>query len=143
MADPRGAGPSRHRGDQVEFHEVSAGPRRQGVQALRDRHPPRGARRRHRAPARRLTLFAHHPPGDSMAHTYPELKAKPLAELREIAAGIQHHEVKGIDKGAAKAKIHEWQKKRDEALAAKDRKALKVALNHIHHFKHALRKAMV
>ena len=107
-----------------------------------------------------------------MAHTYPELKAKPLVELREIAAGIEHeavkgytqlnkdhllaalckalgidmhvhHEVKGIDKAAAKAKIHEWQKKRNEALAAKDRKALKVALNHIHHFKHALRKAMV
>ena len=107
-----------------------------------------------------------------MAHTYPELKEKPLAELREIAAGIQHdavkgytqlnkdhllegickalnidmhvhHEVKGIDKGAVKAKIHEWQKKRDAALAAKDRKNLKIALNHIHHFKHALRKAMV
>jgi hypothetical protein len=54
-----------------------------------------------------------------------------------------HHEVKGIDKAGTKAKIHEWQKKRDEALAAKDRKALKVALDHIHHFKHALRKAMV
>jgi post-segregation antitoxin (ccd killing protein) len=107
-----------------------------------------------------------------MAHTYPELKAKPLVELREIAAGIEHeavkgytqlnkdhllaaickalgidmhvhHEVKGIDKAVTKAKIHEWQKKRDEALAAKDRKALKLALNHIHHFKHALRKAMV
>jgi len=107
-----------------------------------------------------------------MAHTYPELKAKPLTELREIAAGIEHeavkgytqlnkdhllaalckalnidmhvhHEVKGIDKAATKVKIHEWQKKRDDALAAKDRKALKVALNHIHHFKHALRKAMV
>ncbi len=107
-----------------------------------------------------------------MAHTYPDLKAKPLAELREIAAGIDHeavkgytqlnkdhllaalckalgidmhvhHEVKGIDKPAFKAKIREWQKKRDEALAAKDRKKLKVALDHIHHFKHALRKAMV
>jgi post-segregation antitoxin (ccd killing protein) len=107
-----------------------------------------------------------------MAHTYPELKAKSIAQLREIAAGIEHeavkgytqlnkdhllaalckalgidmhvhHEVKGIDKSATKAKIHEWQKKRDEALAAKDRDKLKVALNHIHHFKHALRKAMV
>jgi len=105
------------------------------------------------------------------AHTYPELKKKPVAELREIASGIQHdavqgatqmnkdhllaaickalnidmhvhHEVKGIDKAAVKGKIREWQKKRDEALAAKDRKQLKVALDHIHHFKHALRKAM-
>jgi hypothetical protein len=107
-----------------------------------------------------------------MAYTFPELKEKPLAELREIAAGVEHeavkgytqlnkdhllaalckalnidmhvhHEVKGIDKAAFKTKIHEWQKKRDEALAAKDRKQLKVALNHIHHFKHQLRKAMV
>jgi hypothetical protein len=107
-----------------------------------------------------------------MAYTFPELKQKTLAELREIAAGIQHdavqghtqmnkdhllealckalnidmhvhHEVKGLDKAAVKAKIREWQKKRDEALAAKDRKQLKVALNHIHHFKHSLRKAMV
>jgi len=54
-----------------------------------------------------------------------------------------HHEVKGVDKTAIKAKIGEWQKKRDEALAAKDRGKLKVALNHIHHFKHQLRKAMV
>ena len=107
-----------------------------------------------------------------MAHSFPELKKKSLAELKEIAAGIEHeavkgytqlnkdhllaaickalnidmhvhHEVKGVDKAAVKAKIHEWQKKRDEALTAKDRKQLKVALNHIHHFKHQLRKAMV
>jgi hypothetical protein len=107
-----------------------------------------------------------------MAHTFPELKKKTLAELKEIAAGITHdavqghtqmnkdhlleaickalsldmhvhHEVKGVDKTAMKTKIGEWQKKRDEALAAKDRKKLKVALDHIHHFKHQLRKAMV
>jgi len=107
-----------------------------------------------------------------MAHTFPELKSKPLAELREIAAGIEHeavkgytqlnkdhllaaickalnidmhvhHEVKGDDKTAIKIKIGEWQKQRDEALAAKHRGNLKVALNHIHHFKHQLRKAMV
>ena len=30
-----------------------------------------------------------------MAHTFPELKSKPLAELREIAAGIEHEAVKG------------------------------------------------
>ncbi len=75
-----------------------------------------------------------------MAHTFPELKKKPLAELREIAAGIEHeavkgytqlnkdhllaaickalnidmhvhHEVKGVDKTAIKTKIREWQKK--------------------------------
>ncbi|TMG74095.1 MAG: hypothetical protein E6H80_08650 [Betaproteobacteria bacterium] len=91
-----------------------------------------------------------------MAHTFPELKKKPLAELRvnkdHLLAAIckalnidmhVHHEVKGVDKTAIKTKIREWQKKRDEALAAKDRAKLKVALNHIHHFKHELRKAMV
>src|SRR5450759_2219278 len=107
-----------------------------------------------------------------MTHTYEELKHKPLAELREIAAGITHeavqgytqlnkehllvglctalgidmhahHEVKGIDKAATKARIKEWKKKRDEALAASDRKALKGALDTIHHLKRTMRKAMV
>jgi len=31
-----------------------------------------------------------------MAHTFPELKSKPLAELREIAAGIEHDRSKDI-----------------------------------------------
>jgi hypothetical protein len=107
-----------------------------------------------------------------MAYTFPELKHKPLTELREIAAGITHeavqgytqlnkdhllealckalgidmhahHEVKGIDKAPLKAKIKEWKKKRDEALAAKDRKALKAAHDHIHHLKREIRRAMV
>ncbi len=106
-----------------------------------------------------------------MAYTFPELKHKTLAELKEIAAGVEpavqgytqmnkdhlleaickalnidmhaHHEVKGIDKSAVKAKIREWQKKRDEAKSTGDRANLKVALDHIHHFKHQLRKATV
>ena len=107
-----------------------------------------------------------------MAHTYEELKHKPLAELREIAAGITHeavqgytqlnkdhllvglckalglemhahHEVKGIDKAPVKARIKEWKKKRDEALVAKDRKALKEALDQIHHLKRVMRRATV
>jgi len=107
-----------------------------------------------------------------MAHTYEELKHKPLAELREIAAGITHDavqgytqlnkdhllvalctalgvdmkahkEVKGVDKAAIKARIKEWKTKRDAALAAHDRKALKLALDQIHHLKRTMRKAMV
>ena len=107
-----------------------------------------------------------------MTHTYAELKHKPLAELREIAAGIthdavqgytqlnkdhllvalctalsidmkQHHEVKGIDKAAIKANIKQWKSKRDAALAAHDRKALKVALDQIHQLKRSIRKATV
>ena len=105
-----------------------------------------------------------------MAHTFPELKGKALAELREIAAGIEHEavkgytqlnkdhllvalckalsidmkahqEVKGIDKSAVKAKIKEWKAKRDAALAAHDRKALKSALDQIHQLKRKMRKA--
>ena len=106
-----------------------------------------------------------------MTHTFPELKNKTLAELKEMAAATEpqvqgytqmnkehllealckllsidmhvHHEVKGIDKLAVKSKIREWRKKRDEALAAGDRKGLRVALDHIHSFKHQLRKSMV
>lgn len=83
-----------------------------------------------------------------MAHTYEELKHKSVAELREIAAGIEHeavqgysqlnkdhllpalckalgidtfahHHAVGIDKAAIKSKIRTLQKKRDEILAAK------------------------
>ena len=107
-----------------------------------------------------------------MSHTYEELKHKPLAELREIAKDITHEavqgytqlnkehllvalckalgieahahkEVKGIDKAATKARIKEWKKKRAEALAARDRKALKAAMDQIHHLKRVMRKAMV
>ncbi len=107
-----------------------------------------------------------------MAHTYEELKHKPLTELREIAAGITHEavqgytqlnkdhllvalctalgidmhahkQVKGIDKAVTKGRIKEWKKKRDEALAAHDRKALKAAMDQIHHLKRVMRKAMV
>lgn len=107
-----------------------------------------------------------------MAYTFLDLKHKTLAELREIAAGITHeavqgytqlnkdhlleaickalsidmyahHEVRGVDKSAIKAKIREWKAKRDEAITARDAKSLKIARNHIHHYKHQLRKAMI
>jgi hypothetical protein len=107
-----------------------------------------------------------------MTYTFAELKHKNLDELREIAAGITHeavqgytqlnkehlieaickalsidmhvhHEVRGIDKGAIKARIREWKAKRDQALAAKDGDKLTLARRHLHHFKHRLRKATV
>lgn len=107
-----------------------------------------------------------------MAHTYEELKQKSVAELREIAKGTEHEavqgytqlnkdhllaalckalgidmhahkQVQGIDKAAVKGKIKEWKKKRDEALSGGDGKALRVALDHIHHLKRTMRKAMV
>ena len=107
-----------------------------------------------------------------MSHTYEELKHKTVAELREIAKGIEHeavqgatqmnkdhllkalctalgldmhvhHHVEGIDKAAIKAKIHALQKRRDEILASKDRKELHGVLRQIHNFKKRIRRATV
>ena len=107
-----------------------------------------------------------------MAYTYEELKAKPVAELREIAAGIQHeavqgytqmnkdhllpaickalgidmhvhHKVVGIDKTAVKTRIRALKKQRDELLAAKDRVQLKAVLRQIHDLKRQIRRATV
>jgi hypothetical protein len=54
-----------------------------------------------------------------------------------------HHEARGIDKAALKAKIKELQKQRVEALAAHDHAKLKVIRRSIHTFKHRIRAAMV
>jgi hypothetical protein len=107
-----------------------------------------------------------------MAHTFEELREKTVAELRAIAKGIEHeavqghtqmnkdrllkaicealglemrerHEVKGLDKGAIKARIKEFKKARDEALAAHDHDKLKAVRRRIHHFKRMLREATV
>lgn len=107
-----------------------------------------------------------------MAYTYEELKGKTIAELREIAAGVEHeavqgytqlhkdqllpalckalgieahahHHVVGIDKTAIKTKIHGLQKKRDEILAGKDRAELKGVLRQIHDLKRRMRRATV
>jgi len=107
-----------------------------------------------------------------MSHTYEELKHKTVAELREIAKGIEHEAVKGatqmnkdhvlkalctalgleahahhvvvgIDKTAMKAKIRDLKKRRDEIIASKDRKELNGVLRQIHAFKRRIRRAMV
>ena len=54
-----------------------------------------------------------------------------------------HHEVRGIDKSAFKAKIRELKKQRDEALAAHDHEKLKVIRRSIRAFKHRIRAALV
>jgi hypothetical protein len=105
-------------------------------------------------------------------HTYEELKHKTVAELREIAKGIEHeavqgytqlnkdhllvalckalgldthvhHHAVGIDKAAIKAKLHELKKKRDEILASKDRARLGPVLRRIHSLKRRIRRATV
>ena len=107
-----------------------------------------------------------------MAHTFQELKGKTVAQLREIASGIDHeavqgssqmnkehllaalckalgidmhahHEVKGINKSEMKGKIQELKKKRAEAVAAHDHSQLKAVRRDIHHLKRALRRATV
>jgi hypothetical protein len=107
-----------------------------------------------------------------MAHTYEELKHKTVAELRDIAKGVEHeavqgysqlnkdhllvalckalgleahahHHAVGIDKAAIKTKIKELKKKRDEILASKSRDGLHGVLRNIHALKRTIRRATV
>lgn len=107
-----------------------------------------------------------------MEYTYEQLKHMTVAEMREIAAGIDHpavqgytqlnkehllaalcralnvdmhahHEVKGVDKGALKAQIRELKKQRDEALSAHDHKRLKDVRRRIHSLKVKIHRATV
>jgi hypothetical protein len=105
-----------------------------------------------------------------MAHTYQELKGKTVAELREIAKGVEHEAVKGytqlnkehllvalckalsidthehhvaadFNKTDVKAKINALKKTRDDALKANDRKKFRIAQQRIHALKRAIRRA--
>ncbi|HWI14662.1 MAG TPA: hypothetical protein VNT02_10435 [Burkholderiales bacterium] len=107
-----------------------------------------------------------------MAHTYDELKGKTLAELREIAAGVEHeavkgytqlnkdhllvalckalglemkehHQVVGVDKTAIKTRIKDLKRTRDEAVAAHDHDKLKSVRRQIHRLKREIHKATV
>jgi hypothetical protein len=105
-------------------------------------------------------------------HTYEELKHKTVAELREIAKGIEHeaakgatqmnkdhllkalctalgldmhvhHHAVGIDKAAIKSRIHALQAKRDEILGGKDKAGLRPILREIHALKRTIRRHTV
>src|SRR5688500_14071648 len=107
-----------------------------------------------------------------MAHTYEELKHKTIAELREIAKGIEHeavqgytqlnkehllpaickalgidthghHEAAGIDKAGIKAKIRDLKKERAKALGAHDHAQLKAVRRQIHRLNRRIRAASV
>ncbi len=107
-----------------------------------------------------------------MAYTWEELKHKTVAQLREIAAGLDHeavkgytqlnkehllaaicralgiemyahHHVEGANKSMLKSQIHDLKKQRDEALAAHDHKRLKDVRREIHHIKTRLHRAAV
>jgi DNA-binding IclR family transcriptional regulator len=106
-----------------------------------------------------------------MAYTYEELKEKTIAELREIAKGVEsehvqgysqmnkehllpalcqalgidvheHHTVTGIDKPGIKAKIRELKKRRAAALEAHDHTELKSLRRQIHHYNRQIRAHM-
>jgi len=102
-----------------------------------------------------------------MAHSYDELKAKTVAELREIAKdnvqgasqmnkehllpalckalGIDthaHHEVRGIDKTAIKAQLRALKGERDHALDTHDHLRLKAIRRQMHHLNHQIRAHM-
>ncbi len=105
-----------------------------------------------------------------MAHTYHELHEMTVAQLREIAADIDHeavhghttmhkeplvlaictalgiesherHEVVGINKAKVKGQIRVLKIERQAALEARDRVELHRVQHQIHRLKHRLRKA--
>jgi hypothetical protein len=107
-----------------------------------------------------------------MAYTYHALKLKSVAELREIsktldnedlkgamqmnkdhllpilckALGIdahEHHEAKGIDKAAIKAKMRALKAERAKALEAHDAAKLKAVRRTLHRLNHKIRAASV
>jgi DNA-binding IclR family transcriptional regulator len=106
-----------------------------------------------------------------MEHTYEELKHKTVADLRELAKGIdheavqgytqmnkehligalaralgiqhEHHDVVGVDKASIKARIRELKTKREAALAAHDHVQLKAVRRNIHRLKRQIHKATV
>src|SRR5262245_15622967 len=107
-----------------------------------------------------------------MAYTHHELKHKTLAELRDIAKGIEHevvqgytqlnkehlvvaicqalnidihehHEVVGIDKAAIKSRIKALKVTRAAPLEAHDHANLKRARRSIHRLKRQIHKATV
>jgi hypothetical protein len=103
--------------------------------------------------------------------TFEQLRHKTLAELREIAKGIEHeavqgytqlnkehlvvalskalgikhehHDVVGIDKSSIKARIRQLKTQREAALAAHDHAQLKTVRRTIHRLKRRIHKATV
>ena len=105
-------------------------------------------------------------------HSYESLRKKTIADLREIAKGLEHeavqgytqlrkdelllaictalgldarehHRVVGIDKKAIKQRIRELKGEREAAIEAKDTAQLRRVRRKIHRLKHQLRAAMI
>jgi uncharacterized membrane protein (DUF106 family) len=107
-----------------------------------------------------------------MAHTYEELKNMTVAQLREVASGIEHeavkghtqmhkdqiivaictalgidthehHRVVGLEKSHVKAQIRALKAKRAAAIESKDSAELKRLRHNIKRLKHKIRRATV
>ena len=107
-----------------------------------------------------------------MSHTYEELHDMTVAQMRDLAQGVEHeavagystmhkedllkalctaygieshvhHEVVGIDKAAIKAQIRQLKLERQKAIDAGDAKELKKIRRQIHRQKRAIRRATV
>ena len=107
-----------------------------------------------------------------MSYTFHDLKHKRIADLRNIASGLDHEAVKGytqlnkdhllqalckalgidvhehrdvtgIDKAAIKVQIRGLKKERDTALEAHDHAQLKLVRRRIHGLKHTIRRHTV
>ncbi len=107
-----------------------------------------------------------------MAHTFEELKHMTVAQMRDLAATLEHealtgytqlkkqqllevlctalgveahahHEVVGLDKTVVKTQIRALKAKRAEALQSTDRSEFKKILRQIHGLKRKLRRATV
>src|SRR5512144_1758289 len=105
-----------------------------------------------------------------MPYTYNELKEMTVAQLREIAAGLQHeavqgytqlnkehllsalakalnldthtrHKLGGIDKASVKIQMKELKKSRDSALESHDHAKLKQVRRKLHEMRRSLRRA--
>lgn len=107
-----------------------------------------------------------------MAHTFEDLKAMTVAQLREIAKETEHdalhgystmhkadllqavctalgldahehHDVVGVDKAALKAQIRALKATRDAALESHDHAQLKSVRRRMHRLKRQIRRATV
>lgn len=107
-----------------------------------------------------------------MSYSFKELKHMTVAQLREIAAGIEdeavkgytqfnkehlleaickalhiemheHHEIVGLDKSKIKAQIRQLKKERDQAIESKDYPKLISARKQIKKLKKELRKSII
>jgi len=107
-----------------------------------------------------------------MAYTYHELKEKTIADLREIAKGVEnqeavkgfsqlnkdhllpalckalgidaheHHEARGIEKAGIKATMRMLKDERGKALEAHDAGKLKAIRRQLHQLNHKIRAHM-